>query len=413
MKFLFIHQNFPAQFRYLAPELARRGHEVLALLPVGKRVVDLPGVKQSYYAWPKPIGKASHHMLDRLHAQTVRANGCFERALELKQQGYEPDVIVAHTGWGEAMFLGDVWPKARKVVYCEYFYRSEGQDLDFDLEFEVATPHEKAKLRLANTATMVSLEQAAAAVAPTKWQASLFPEWAQKKISVIHEGIDTDEFAPDKTAQIEFDVEGRKVTYRAGMPLVTYVTRSLEPYRGAHTFLRSLVPLLRANSQVQVAVVGGDDVSYGRPRSDGRSWKDHFISEIRPQLTDQQWQRIAFLGRVPVTSYRRLLQCSMVHVYLTYPFVLSWSLLEAMSTGCAIVASRTAPVEEVISDGQNGRLVDFFSPEDVSINVLALLDDADRRAKFGSQARQVIQDRFDLKKTCLPQLVDLVCSVQR
>ena len=215
-------------------------------------------------------------------------------------------------------------------------------------------------------------------------------------------------FVPDDRAQVAFDVAGETVAYKKGMPLITFVSRSLEPYRGIHTFLRSLVPLLNTNPEVQVAIVGADDVSYGREREDGQSWKDHFVAEIRSQLTSAQWQRVRFHGRVPVDQYRQLLQCSMVHVYLTYPFVLSWSLLEAMSTGCAIVGSKTAPVEEVITDGVTGRLVDFFEPENVAETVLELLEDPQSRKEMGANARGLVVERFDLEKVCLPQMVDLV-----
>lgn len=408
MKFLFIHQNFPAQFRHLAPELVRQGHDVRALLPSGRRVVEMPGVSQIYYALPKPIAAASHPLLNRVQAQAIRGHGCFRRALELKEQGYEPDIIVAHPGWGEAMFLRDVWPNARQVVYGEFFYRAEGQDVGFDHELDQTTPEDRAKMRLNNTASLVSLEQAEVVISPTRWQASTFPGWAQDKITVLHDGIDTDRFVPDDRAQVAFDVAGETVAYKKGMPLITFVSRSLEPYRGIHTFLRSLVPLLNTNPEVQVAIVGADDVSYGREREDGQSWKDHFVAEIRSQLTSAQWQRVRFHGRVPVDQYRQLLQCSMVHVYLTYPFVLSWSLLEAMSTGCAIVGSKTAPVEEVITDGVTGRLVDFFEPENVAETVLELLEDPQSRKEMGANARGLVVERFDLEKVCLPQMVDLV-----
>lgn len=408
MNILFIHQNFPAQFRHLAMKLVGLGHEVTALVPAGKQPVEIPGVTITYYAFPKPILAASHPYLDQMQAQTIRGQGCFERSIELKGQGFEPDVIIAHPGWGEAMFIEDVWPHARKIIYCEFFYRADGQDVNFDPEFDQLTPSERAKLRLKNVASLLCLEDADVAISPTHWQASTFPEWVQQKITVLHDGVDTDLFCPDEHAQVEFDVGEKRVTFTAGMPLVTYVSRNLEPYRGFHTFLRSLVPLLRGNLDVQIAIVGGTDAGYGSERKDGKTWRDHYREEIRPQLSQEEWDRIHFLDRIPFSSYRRLLQCSMVHVYLTYPFVLSWSLLEAMSTGCAVVGSQTAPVEEVISDGQNGCLVDFFSPDAVSAAVDELTKNSELRRKLGIEARRTARERFDLNSVCLPKLVDLV-----
>ena len=408
MKFLFIHQNFPGQFKHLAPALVQQGHDVMCLTPRVKQPEAWNGVRLEPYTIQRGSTPGVHEWLRDFETKVIRGEACYRKAVELKAQGYRPDAIIAHPGWGESLFLKDVWPEARLGLYCEYFYQSQGADTDFDPEFPF--PDGAIRLRLKNLNNFLHLQAVDAGLAPTHWQAGTFPEPFRKRITVAHDGIDTELIRPmfDVTIQIQ-GPQGSQEPLRLSRAdeAVTFVNRNLEPYRGFHVFMRCLPELLRSRPQAQILMVGGDQVSYGSapdPKIHGAaSWKEVYSREVRSHLTDEQWSRVHFLGTLPHPQFIALLQLSRVHVYLTYPFVLSWSLLEAMSAGCAIVASDTAPVREAIADGQTGRLVNFFDGAGLARTVSELLQDPEQAAALGRQARSFAQAHYDLAHVCLPQ----------
>lgn len=401
MRVLFVHQNFPGQFRHVAKALAESGgHRVVAIgdarnlrgRPVLQRGIDILAYP------PLPGGNPNTHHYLRDHEQAVRRGQAVARvAIELKRKGFSPDVIVAHPAWGEALYLKDVFPEARHVYYCEYFYDGYSGDVGFDPEFP-AELDDRLKARTKNATQLLSLVAADDGLAPTQWQKSRYPAEFQAKIRVVHEGIDTQVARPDPRAFVE--VNGRRFT--AGDPVVTYVARNLEPYRGFHTFMRALPALLAARPDAHVLIVGGDDVSYGRRLPEGETYRARYCQELQGKV---DWSRVHFLGRLPYADYLRVLQISAAHVYLTYPFVLSWSMLEAMSTGCALVASDTAPVREVVVDGENGRLTDFFDAAALSERIQELLENPGDYATMRAHARQTVIDRYDLSSRCLPELL--------
>jgi glycosyltransferase involved in cell wall biosynthesis len=272
-------------------------------------------------------------------------------ALQLKKQGFYPDVIFAHIGWGEALFLKDVFPKARVLLYCEFFYSAKGADFGFDPEFP-PTAEKLLRLRVMNAPLLMSLDASDWGMAPTRWQQKQFSPGHAARMSVIHDGIDTDLVVPSKELPNE--------------ELVTYVARNLEPYRGFHVFMRAIPEIQKRRPKAHVVIVGGDEVSYSRRLPPGETYRARMLRELEGRL---DLSRVHFTGRISYARYLSLLRASSAHVYLTYPFVLSWSLLEALAAGCAVIASRTPPVEEVITDGQNGLLVDFFSPEEIAARV--------------------------------------------
>lgn len=407
---LFIHQNFPGQFKHLAPALVRQGHRVWAMTMQPVDVTDWQGVMLVPYRASRGSTPNVHPWVSDFETKTIRGEACFRAALALKAQGVVPDVIVAHHGWGESLFLKEVWPQARLAIYCEFYYQPHGADVGFDPEFAAADPGGDAcRLRLKNLNNLLHFEVADAGISPTQWQASTFPEPFRRRIAVIHDGIDTTAVAPNPQVQLTLgNRAGATTTLNRSSEVITFVNRNLEPYRGYHTFMRALPELLARRPNARVLLVGADDVSYGaRPdpqRYGGlRSWKDIFAAEVRPRISERDWARVHFLGKVPYAQFIGLLQLSTVHVYLTYPFVLSWSLLEAMSAGCAIVASDTQPLHEAIRHGETGRLVNFFDVPALVAQVCDLLDDPAERQRLGANARTFAQQRYDLQTVCLPQ----------
>lgn len=416
MRILFVHQNFPGQFKHLAPALARRGHEVTALTMQRPPAPLWQGVRLIPYGVSRGSTPGIHPWVVDLETKVIRAEACFRAAQTLKAQGYAPDVIVAHPGWGESLFLKEVWPTARLGMYCEFFYHPHGADVGFDPEFPAADPQaEGCRLTLKNVNNLLHFTIADQGLSPTAWQASTFPEPFRFRITVVHDGIDTDLLAPNPGARLTLAAGDQTVELTRDHEVVTFVNRNLEPYRGYHIFLRALPEILRRRPQARVLLVGGDGVSYGaRPdpaRHGHATWREVFLHEVRPQVPDAAWQRVHFLGTIPYPAFVTLLQVSTVHVYLTYPFVLSWSLLEAMSAGCAIVASATAPVREAITHGATGLLVDFFDVPGLAEAVCALLADASLRQRLGLQARAQAQASYDLHRVCLPRQIQWVESL--
>ena len=409
MKILFIHQNFPGQFKFLAPALVKQGHTVVAMTMQKTEAKEWQGVRLAPYTATRGTTPKVHPWISDFETKTIRAEACFRAALRIRAEGFNPDLIVSHHGWGESLFLKDVWPQAKLAIYCEFYYHPLGADVGFDPEFPVKDEGEVCRLRLKNLNNLLHFEAADAGISPTHWQASTFPEPFRSKITVVHDGIDTEAVAPNPA--VSLTLNGNIKLTRAD-EVITFVNRNLEPYRGYHIFMRALPELLKRRPQARVLIVGADDVSYGARPAEGKKWKDIFASEVRPQISDADWARVHFLGHIPYQHFIPLLQLSTVHVYLTYPFVLSWSLLEAMSVGCAIVASDTQPLREAIRHDDTGRLVDFFDVPGLANDVCALLDDPVARQRLGANARAFAQATYDLKTVCLPRQLQWVQGLE-
>lgn len=395
MNILFVHQNFPAQFVHLAPALAKKGHRVMALT-INQRQA-LAGVELVQYKPQKGNTPNIHPWALDFETKIIRGEAALHAAMQLKAQGFTPDLIIAHPGWGESLFLKDVWPQAKLAIYCEFYYQSQGADCNFDPEFSKPDAVEPSRLRVKNINHDLHLQMADAAIAPTHYQASVFPTAHHSRIKVIHDGINTELVKPNPNAQLFLS---RGITLDRNTPVITFVNRNLEPTRGYHRFMRALPAIQQRHPNSRIVIVGGNEVSYGQAAPKGHTWKQIFLDEVKSQL---DMSRIHFVGKIAYGHFLQLLQISRVHVYLTYPFVLSWSLLEAMSSECAIVASNTAPVREFIEHNNNGLLVDFFSTEQLVNAVSELLNNEMLSTRLGANARKTIVQGYDLHSKCLPE----------
>ncbi len=403
MRVLFIHQNFPGQFKNLAPALARAGHEVRTLTLA--RPAGLPGISHHGYKVSRGTSRGIHPWASEFETKILRGEACARAALDLAAQGFTPEVICAHPGWGESLFLREVWPDAKHLHFVEFHYASSGLDVGFDPEFGNPDFDSRCRVRTKNASGLLSLNDMDWGLTPTQWQKSTVPKIYHPRLTVIHDGIDTRRVAPNPDARFELTLaDGSICELRPGDEVVTFVNRNLEPSRGYHRFMRALPTLLEARPHAQILIVGGDEVSYGARPAEG-SYKERFLAEVRERI---DLSRVHFLGRIPYPRFLSLLQVSAVHVYLTYPFVLSWSMLEAMSAGALVIASRTAPVTEVLEHGSNGLLCDFHDSEGLATLVADALAHPAEHAPLRQAARQTIISRYDLRDRCLPAQVALV-----
>jgi glycosyltransferase involved in cell wall biosynthesis len=404
MKVLFVHNNFPAQFGPLARALAT--HPSVELAAIGSMTSrPVKGVNLIKYRMAAGNVSETHPFARRFDAECRRAEQVLYSLSSMVKSGFVPDVILAHPGWGETLPLKSVFPKARLLLYCEFFYGGDGRDVGFDMEFPATGLDGDVGLRVKNAATLLALSDCDRALSPTEWQRSTFPSHFHSKIDVIHEGVDTNIARPDPGAAFELG-SGRRLT-RADQ-VVTFVARNLEPMRGYHVFMRALPKILAKLPDAQVLVVGGDGTSYGARPPDGETWKEIFLSEVAGSIDAS---RVHFTGRLPYRRFIRALQVSSAHVYLTYPFVLSWSAVEAMSCGCIVIGSDTPPVREVV-DGENGILVPFFDSDQIADRTIAAVKHPRRFEKMRERARQTALDKYDGERVCVPKALELLQTLR-
>ena len=402
MNVLFVHNNFPAQYQHIARAMARDPQVRMAAIG-SSASQEMNGVSLLRYSLRDFDVSATHPFARRFDVECHRAEQVLYSLSSLASSGFVPDVIMAHPGWGETLPLRTIYRDARILLYCEFFYGMEGRDVGFDPEFPGIGADGQVALHLKNAATLLALADCNFGISPTAWQRSTFPEQFLPQINVIHEGIDVDIVKPNPDAVLRL-ASGRQL--RRSDEVVTFVARNLEPVRGYHTFMRALPRIMAKRPRAEVVVIGGDGVSYGAPPPQGKTWKSIFFDEVAGKI-DQK--RIHFTGRLSYRDYLSALQISSAHVYLTYPFVLSWSLLEAMSAGCLVIGSDTLPVREVLND-QNGLLVPFFDIEQIAERVVEALAHPQRYQAIRTQARQTILDQYDLARICLPKMMAFIQS---
>jgi len=399
MRVLFVHQNFPGQFRHLAAALAQAGHEVRALAIVPR--LELPRVTTLKYTPARSSTRGIHPWAVDFESKVIRAEACARKMTELDRAGFVPDLVIGHPGWGETWLVKQVWKATRMLSFQEFYY---GADLDFDPEFSGGGPENAWRFCLKNACLLPGLDSMDWGLSPTEWQRAQFPAKYQDRISVVFDGIDTELVCPRSLDSLSLGTP--KLTLSRGEEIVTFVNRNLEPYRGYHSFMRALPRLFELRPKARVVIVGGDETGYGAAPEHG-SWRQKFFAEVRERVDTE---RIHFVGKLVYGTLIDLFRITTCHVYLTYPFVLSWSMLEAMSAGALVLGSRTPPVEEVIVDGENGLLVDFFDTEAIACRLAEVLETRERFDSMRRAARRTVVERYALRP-CLEKQIALAHAV--
>lgn len=407
MRVLFIHPNFPAQFRHMAQALgAMSEHECLFATMNERPEWKIPGVTKVVFSTTRQPPEDIPVTARPFTAAAINGEAFYKAAREIRKRDLVPDLIVGHSGWGTTLFAREAFPDARMLCHFEWYYRPDAADTDFDPD-QPLDERGRVLNRVRNAPILIDLDACDHGYCPTRWQKTQFPEPFHSRLTTLHDGIDTDFFrpAPDAAASLAEVLPGADIS--DAREIITYATRGMEPYRGFPQFMRALPSILRRRPGAHVVIAGEDRICYGRPPAEGGSYKDCLLRELDGRLDGS---RVHFVGSLPYGRYRQVLQSSSVHVYLTRPFVLSWSMLEAMACGCLLVASDTAPVREIVTDRHNGILTDFFSPEALADSVCEALDRRESLGRLREAARETVVRRYALR-TLLPAQLRLLNTV--
>lgn len=401
MRILFLHPNFPAQFRHVATVLGSDPNNEVVFGTKNERPEwVIPGVRKVLFTPSREARQETHHYVRPLENAVLQGQAMFRQAEQLKNEGFVPDIIYGHSGWGPTIFMKDVFPNAQLLCYFEWFYHAFGSDANFD-PADPLSADDIPRIRIKNAPMLIDLYSCDWGLSPTYWQRSQFPKEFHSKISVLHDGVDTDYFKPEPGAKLvlpNLDLSGVD-------EIVTYVGRGMEPYRGFPEFIESIAYVQERRPNCHVVIVGADRVCYGKALPNGETYKQHMLKKVPLDLS-----RVHFVGTLPYGLYLKVIQASSAHVYLTRPFVLSWSMIESMSTGCLVIGSDTPPVAEVIRDGENGLLVDFFSPKLIADRIDEVLDHPTRMAEIRAKARQTAVERYS-HADLLPRHIQLIKDV--
>ncbi len=377
----------PGQYKHLVRVLAADPANKVVFITKPKSLA-IPGVTKVEYKVSRQPSAETHRYITGLEKAVCQGQEVWRVCNRLKQEGFVPDIVCAHPGWGDALFIKDIFPNTVLLNFLEFYYHAFGADVHFDKN-EPVIADDVARIRVKNATNLLNLEACDWGISPTYWQYIQHPAEFRHKISVLHDGIDTDIAVPGNATALTLP-NGTVLTRHD--EVVTYVCRNFEPYRGFPTVMRAIEILTRNRPKCHVLVVGNDGVSYGRA-AEGKSYKQQMLDEVKLDFS-----RVHFIDTLPYEHYLKVLQHSGVHIYYTVPFVLSWSSMEAMSAGCLMVASDTAPVREVIQDGVNGLLADFFSPDHLAKRIGEVFDHPDRMQALRQAARQTILDNYSLHK---------------
>ena len=403
-KILFIHQNFPGQFPHIADALVARGDKVMVI--GGETAKDRAGMTVRRWKLGRGSTAGLFDPATRAEADLLRAEAAAKVAWGLKEKGYAPDLIIGHPGWGETIHMSEVFPDVPQILFGEFFYKSHGADVAFDLEYEKSTPAVDMRIHAKNLGMALAYSEAEVIVCPTRFQASTLPIGLQDRIRVFHEGVDISNAARKPNAAFKL-ADGRVLD--GSKPIITFINRDFERLRGFHVFMRALPAFLDRCPEAQVLLIGQDSgKGYGAALPDGKTWKGVMMDELGDRLDTS---RLHFTGPVAHADMISALSISWAHVYYTYPFVLSWSLVEAMACECLILGSDTAPVRDAIVPGVNGVLNDFFDVEALSE---AMVQACERPAAFADlrpAARETALRMFDRKAVGVPAWLDLIDEI--
>ncbi len=401
MKIMFIHQNMPGQYKHLARIFAEDKNNQVVFVTKREKTSEIPNVTKVRYNISREPQFDTHRYLINFERGIFYGQEVWRVCKKLQtEHGFKPDVICAHPGWGEALFIKELYPDVPLLNFQEFFYNTHGADVNFDPDF-FSNDDELARVRVKNSINLFGITHCDWAISPTFWQQKQYPKEFHHKISVLHDGIDTDLIKPMDWKEVKLR-EG--LNLRKGDEIVTYITRNFEQYRGFPTFAKAMEIVQKKRPKTQFIMVGADGAGYGKVEK-GKVFRHEIMNKIK---TDPK--RTHFLGYLPYNDMLKVLQISSTHVYLTVPFVLSWSMMEAMASGCLLIGSNTHPVKEVIEDNKNGLLVDFFSPEDLAQKIEYALDNQKDLQHVRNAARQTIIDRYSLNKV-LPMHIDLIKDV--
>lgn len=387
MRILFVHNNFPGQYARIVRYLKNRRDVDMLAGSLASNKQSAP-IKSIGYMPHREARKDIHPALSYTETSVIRGQAVYTAFMPVKAKGFNPDIILTHSGFGDGLFLKDLWPQAKYMPYFEWYYHTYGSDSSFLDHGAPKKPDIELKIRMKNTAILHDIAAMDWGQCPTEYQKSQFPPQFRERISVIHDGVDVDYFSPDESATFSVG----DLVFRKGDPIITYIARGMEPYRGFPQFMEAVAILQKSQPEVHIVIIGEDRVAYGAKRQDGKTYKEWALENL---TLDES--RLHFLGRQPLRILRDALRVSAAHVYLTVPFVLSWSMMEAMSAGALIVGSDTDPVREIITDGENGLLVPFFEPEALAGRLADVLADQARYAPLRERARALMLERYDMK----------------
>ncbi len=398
MKLLFVHQNMPGQYREMIQWLAAQGGHELVFLTQRKDPPNIPGVTTIRYR-PHHVPAKDAYGLSKVWEEATGAGfgaAMAARRLE-REEGFKPDIVLGHTGWGELLFFKQIWPDVPILGFFECFYLTEGGPVGFDPQDQV-TDHTPFLLHARNAVPFANIQIVDQGTTPTLWQRDTFPASFHDRMYVCHDGIRTDQLLHNRKAKLGLGRLGRDLT--RDDEIFTYIARNMEHTRGFHIFMRALPEIQKHRPNARVLILGGNDASYGKKSGHHGGLRGEMEEEVG-HLID--WDRVHFLGHVPYSRFCDVINLSRCHIYLTMPFVLSWSLLEAMSMQATVVASDVPPVREAVTHGETGLLVDFFDHKALADQVIDVLANPRAHAHLGPAARASVVDRYDFLTRCLPE----------
>ncbi len=399
MRVLFLHNNFPAQYRHVARKLAENKKNQIVFAS-HRAVEKIPGVINLKYQPHRKARADTHHYLRSTETAVINGQSLFRACIDLKKKGFQPDIICAHSGWGPSLYVKDLFPNAKLLSYFEWYYHALGSDADFLKDSNISFD-DQSRIRTKNLPVLMDLAHCDWGQVPTQFQQSQFPEVFKSKLSVIHDGVDTTFFKPAPEAKLKL----ANLDLSHADEILTYATRGMEPYRGFPEFMRAAARLQKERPGLHIVVVGEDRVAYGKKLPEGESWKGRMLQEL-----DFDESRLHFTGLLPYNEYVKVLQASTVQAYLTVPFVLSWSLIETLACGALVVASNTEPVHEVIKDEETGFLADFFDHDAFADRIAYVLDNHRELGHVRSAARKFVLNNYALKDL-LPRHIRLIKDV--